>query len=423
MFAILMISHAAFSVPQHSGSEQGVMILITRLDEFAPEQPSLTSSVIPWMERIFGDYPSVEVHLLDMAVPPGKRPNTDFLESLPSGSFVVISGYCTVEEENVFCNLNFDIVTNAAAPGHSEPVLYSSAEFQLGLSELAEPEAPNIVAFMGYSSLSSIYYQRGEMPPAGHTGYYAMARSEGVPEEYVFEIVLLLEEILEEADNLNAIVNLDDAIEQEPENGKLYLSRAIINAHLGNYDAMILDTDTAIALDATDTETAVAYVAGILELHSIVRRDYNNGADISPEMFTRMEGYLDEALLISNRAIELDSGNADLFYNRAGVYGYRTEWPSAIEDLTAAIELNPGFAEAYNNRGNINVEMSFLEEGISDFSRAIELSPDSVSYYEDRAYAYQHSGESENARTDLRTAEEIRAQELDDLRDQYPLQN
>ena len=218
-------------------------------------------------------------------------------------------------------------------------------------------------------------------------------------------------------------MNLGDAIEQEPENGKLYLSRAIINAHLGNYDAMILDTDTAIALEATDTETAVAYVAGILELHSIVRRDYNNGIDISLDVHNRMEGYLDEALLISNEATALDSENADLFYNRAGVHGYLIDWPSAIEDLTVAIELNPGFAAAYNSRGNINAGISFLEQGILDLSRAIELSPDSVSYYEDRAYAYRLAGETENARADLRTAEEIKTQELSDLRDQYPLQD
>jgi len=423
VLAILLISQAAFPVPQHSGSDHGVMVLVTRLDEENPEQPSLTSAVIRWMERIFGDFPTVEVRLLDIAVPPGEMPNNVFLESLPLGSFAIFSGHCEVESENVLCYLNYDIIINTNSTGRSEPVLDSSAEFQLELSELAEPDAPDIVYFMGYSAMASIYYQRGEIPSAGHTGYYALIRTEGVPEEYVSGTILLLEEIRKEADNLNAIVNLDDAIELEPENGELYLSRAIINAQLGYYDAMILDTDTAIEFEPAETETAIMYVAGILELHGIVRRDYNSGADISPEMFTRMEGYLDEALLISNRAIELDSGNADLFYNRSGVYGYRTEWPSAVEDLTAAIELNPGFAEAYNSRGNMNVEMAFLEQGISDLSRAIELSPDSVSYYEDRAYAYQHSGESENARTDLRTAEEIRAQELDDLLDRYPLQD
>ncbi|MEN8208214.1 MAG: hypothetical protein ABFR50_03080, partial [Candidatus Fermentibacteria bacterium] len=280
-------------------------------------------------------------------------------------------------------------------------------EFSLELPELDQTGAPDVVSFFGYSALASVYYHQGDISATGQTCTVALTGIEGVSDEHISEISSLRTEILAGINDLNAITDLDDAIEQNPENGELYITRAIVNARLGHYAAMLLDTDAAIEFEPGNTESSVLYVAGILELEGIVRRDYNNGVDITPEIFERMEENLDEALLIASRAIELDGENADLFFNRAGIYGYRTEWPSAAEDLTAAIELNPDFAEAYNGRGNINIEMGFLEQGISDLSKAIELSPDSVSYYEDRAFAYQMAGEPENAQNDLRTAEEL----------------
>ncbi len=407
VIAILLISQTVFSVPQHSGSDREILVVITQLDEALPEQSSLTSAVARWLERAYADFVNVEVTILNSAVPPGERPDTGILESLPLGSFVIVFGHCTFEDESASCYLDYDIVTNSGSVENADPMVQTGIEFSLELSELDQTEAPDVVSFFGYSALASVYYHQGEISAAGQTCTVALGGIDGVPDEYISEISSLRTEILAEIHDLNAITEFDDAIEQEPANGELYLTRALINARLGNYAAMLLDTDAAIEFEPGSTESAVVYVAGILELHGIVRRDYNNGADITPEIFGQMEQYLEEALLISIRAIELDAENADLFYNRAGVYGYRTEWPSAVEDLTIAIELNPDFVEAYNRRGNINVEMGFLEQGISDLSRAIELSPDSVSYYEDRAFAYQIAGEPENAQNDLRTAEEL----------------
>ena len=405
---ILLTPQTALSVPEYLGSEQGVLVLVTRLDEESSNQPSLTSAIVRWLESAYCYHAAVEVRFLDVSVPPGERPDITFLESLPIGSFAIIYGHCSVEEESILCYLDYDIVVNNGSEGYADPLVRDGIEFSLELSELAQTKVPDIVFFIGHSALVSVYYQRGEISIACQTCAIAQGRTEGVPDEYISEISSLWTEILNGTDNFNTITDLDDTIELEPEDGELYLSRALINARLGNYAAMLLDADTAIEFEPDNTESAIVYVAGILELHGIVRRAYNNGADITTEIFGRMEEYLDEALLIANRAIEHDSESADLFYNRAGVYGYRTEWPSAVEDLTAAIELNPDFAEAYNSRGNINVEMSFLEQGISDLSRAIELSPDSISYYENRAWAYRCAGEPENAQGDLQKVEELR---------------
>ena len=51
------------------------------------------------------------------------------------------------------------------------------------------------------------------------------------------------------------------------------------------------------------------------------------------------------------KAIELNPNNAEVYYNRGGVYRGKGDYDCALADYTKAIELNPNDAEIYNNRG------------------------------------------------------------------------
>jgi len=409
LLPLLLISGQVFPVPQHSGSEQGVIVLVTRMDDLYPEVNSLTSSILLWFERVYMDYPTVEVKFLDVSLPADDNTLIAFLESMPVGSFAVFYGHCAIDDQ-AQCNLSYEVIVNGGSADREAPLAGTSADFMLELSGLASPEVPDIVFLLGYSALISVYYERGEISAAGRTCSQALGNTGGVPPEYLSEIESLRTDILNERDNLNTIVILSDSIELEPDNGDLYLERALINAQLGLFTESIEDLDMAIMLGPVEDDSYAAYGGGILELTSRMRHAYNDGVHIDPGISGSMEERLDDALLYLNRAVELNPDSAEIYFMRAGVYGYKTEWPSSVEDLSTAIELNPNYGQAYLRRGNINLEMGFSEEAISDLSRAIELNPDSVSYYEYRAFAYQNCGDVENARIDLQTVSEMRGE-------------
>ena len=72
-------------------------------------------------------------------------------------------------------------------------------------------------------------------------------------------------------------------------------------------------------------------------------------------------------------AIQLDSQNAYLYYDRGNLYVQRNDYQHAIDDYSRAIELEPNLAEAYFNRGLARLQAKKTVEGVADLSKAGEL--------------------------------------------------
>ena len=72
-------------------------------------------------------------------------------------------------------------------------------------------------------------------------------------------------------------------------------------------------------------------------------------------------------------AIQLNSQNAYLYYDRGNLYVQRNDYQHAIDDYSRAIELEPNLAEAYFNRGLARLQAKKTAEGIADLSKAGEL--------------------------------------------------
>ena len=74
-----------------------------------------------------------------------------------------------------------------------------------------------------------------------------------------------------------------------------------------------------------------------------------------------------------SEAIQIDNGNAFLYYNRANIHVMRNDLTHALEDYSRAIAIDGNLADAYYNRGLTYLAMGQRQQAQSDFSKAGEL--------------------------------------------------
>ena len=82
-----------------------------------------------------------------------------------------------------------------------------------------------------------------------------------------------------------------------------------------------------------------------------------------------------KALAYFDRAVALDSKNAQAYKDRASAESWFDMTTKAINDLNLAIKLKPDFVQAYFDRGMAYESLSQYPRALSDFGRAIALNP------------------------------------------------
>ena len=108
-----------------------------------------------------------------------------------------------------------------------------------------------------------------------------------------------------------------------------------------------------------------------------------------------------------DKAIELDPGNVDAYYQRGDAYDEMGEYGKAIADYSKVIELDPSHALAYFNRAYAYGEMGEYDKAIADYSKAIDLNPSDVEAYYNRGLDYHNKGEVPKAMSDLEKCIEL----------------
>lgn len=406
LLVVVLFACQVFAVPQHSGSEQPVNVVVTRFDDAYPEEGSPTSLLLGWLEAVYSDHPTVLVRFADFSEEPGISSLNGFIENLPVGSFIVIHGDCTVSH-TVNWDLKLDIALNSEQSMRSSPLEFTSVEFQQETSETGSRDVPEVIRFAGYAALASLYYQRDEISVAGQACSQALGAVNGVPENLVAGIESLRTNILAEVQLANDLYHLSEEIEIDLENSSLYMERALLNARLKNFEECANDLESAILLGPPDENSSVIFAESILDIQTWIRSACNEGVHVDPGIFDSIESRMDDALEYLNSAIEFNPHNAEIYMTRAQVFGYLIDWTAAYDDASKAIELEPDYHQALAYRGSVNIEMGYPDEAVQDLSRAIELAADSVSYLESRAFAYQMLGDEENAQADFARISEL----------------
>jgi tetratricopeptide (TPR) repeat protein len=195
--------------------------------------------------------------------------------------------------------------------------------------------------------------------------------------------------------NDDAIANLSQSLELEPDNQERRRERAFLLHHEGEHDKAIADFDKVLAADpkahfATyfrglsylakgDDEHGFTDMAKAIELHPTDAWYYYVRAR---ENGKRKND--DAALVDLDKSLELEA-DEDAYLLRAELYTRRNEVEKAIADLTRAAEVKPDFPVPISNRALLYEQTKQYDLAFADYDKLISLRPGDAYYAERKA--------------------------------------
>jgi tetratricopeptide (TPR) repeat protein len=108
-----------------------------------------------------------------------------------------------------------------------------------------------------------------------------------------------------------------------------------------------------------------------------------------------------------NTAIDKNPKFADAFFARGNVKMKLQDYYGAISDYSAAITINENYIEAYYNRGKAKQMLQAYEDAINDCSKIIQINPKSIDAYYMRGILRINFGDMAQGCLDLSKAGEL----------------
>jgi tetratricopeptide (TPR) repeat protein len=97
----------------------------------------------------------------------------------------------------------------------------------------------------------------------------------------------------------------------------------------------------------------------------------------------------EQAILLYDRAIELQPSRAEPYYKRANAFKALGRLEAALTSYDQAVEREPGYAHAHCNRGVVQQALGLAENALASYDRAIALDPADVVAHYNRAVLMQ----------------------------------
>lgn len=108
-----------------------------------------------------------------------------------------------------------------------------------------------------------------------------------------------------------------------------------------------------------------------------------------------------------NLAIEKNPKFADAFFARGNIKMALQDYYGAVDDYTAAITINENYVEAYFSRGKAKQFLQAYQDAINDCSKIIQINPKNASAYSMRGILRIEFGDLKNGCLDLSKAGEL----------------
>ncbi len=150
------------------------------------------------------------------------------------------------------------------------------------------------------------------------------------------------------------------------------------------------------------------YVEALVNLNRAIELDPNNSAayylrgnikDNFEDRHGAMKDY--------NLAIEKNPKFADALFARGNVKMKLQDYYGAVDDFTAVIAKNENFVEAYFSRGRAKQFLQAYQDAINDCSKIIQINPKNADAYSMRGILRIEFGDMKNGCLDLSKAGEL----------------
>lgn len=206
---------------------------------------------------------------------------------------------------------------------------------------------------------------------------------------------------------------LNAAIEQSPQEGRLYGARASLH-HRAGLNAQAL-ADLSKALEFTPDDAQLWNNKGFIQL-SLQRLDdavqsLDRALELKPSMASACnnrglvslaQGKFRDAISWFDRALAEDAEYVDALNNRGFAWMQLGRMENAYADLNQALRISPEYVNALHNRGLLKARAGELEESVLDFTEAMMLDPRNPRYFQHRGEVYNRLGRTEEGAADFR---------------------
>jgi tetratricopeptide (TPR) repeat protein len=157
-------------------------------------------------------------------------------------------------------------------------------------------------------------------------------------------------ELYEKHEFMEAILNLNKAIETDAKYAYAYYGRGNIKAAFEDYHGAMKDYNSAIDLN----------------------NKLSDGFFARGNVKMKLQDYYG-AIADYTSAITLNENYIDAYFNRGKAKQFLQAYEDAINDCSKIIQINPKSIDAYHMRGLLRIEFGDLKQGCLDLSKAGEL--------------------------------------------------
>src|ERR1700733_966684 len=189
---------------------------------------------------------------------------------------------------------------------------------------------------------------------------------------------------LDAQDKRELLQRMDSPINKNPNDYRLYVSRSVVQEHMGNFEAALVDANKAMQINGRDP--AVFAQRANVEMR---RKDMNG------------------AIRDYSSAIALDPSRADYFENRGCAYLMDKRYKEARADCVQGLKLDPTSAPAYSNMGELLYKTSDFQNAIDYCTEALRRESNLPDAYFFRGSSYAKLGKRHEADLDLQKAKEL----------------
>jgi tetratricopeptide (TPR) repeat protein len=150
------------------------------------------------------------------------------------------------------------------------------------------------------------------------------------------------------------------------------------------------------------------FMEAILNLNKAVEADakYSQAYYVRGNIKANFEDF-HGAMKDYNTSLDINPKHADAFFARGNVKMKLQDYYGAISDFSSAIVINENYVEAYFNRGRAKQYLQAYEDAINDCSKIIQINPKSIDAYYMRGLLRIEFGDTKNGCLDLSKAGEL----------------